>query len=162
MKRKIYPKDIVNNNPRADRTPSWDNKEMEELKKSTLYDATHKRTKIADKILEIYRRTPYRTTASGNRVAWDEPDQRREDEINDRIQRLLKTKQQLKQLRASRERLKNKQAVPQKGGQPMWEQVLIKEDLNRAIQLIRQYYYSGRTLKFKDWCSTMEKILDEF
>lgn len=164
MKRKIYPKDIVKNNPRADKIQSMgdDDKTEQEEKKKTLYDAVYKRNQIADKILEIYRRAPYRTTASGNRVAWDEPDQRREDEINDRIQRLLKAKQQLKQSQASRERLKNKKAVPQKGGQPMWEQVILKEDLNKAIQLIRQYYYSGKTLKFKDWCSMMENILDEF
>jgi hypothetical protein len=172
MKRKLYPKDIVKNNPRADKEPSWgdDEKAEEEEKKRTLYDAANKRTQIADKILEIYRRapyrgsggTPYRTTASGNRVAWDEPDQRREDEINDRIQRLMKAKQQLKQAQASRERLKGKKAVPQKAGKPMWEQIILEEDFNKAIQLIRINYYSGKTMRFKDWISTMEKILDEF
>jgi hypothetical protein len=163
MKKKLYPTDIVKNNPRADKIPSMgnDDKIEQEEKKKTLYDSVYKRNPIVDKILEIYRRTPYRTTASGNRVAWDEPDQRKENEINDRIQRLIKAKQQLKQTQASRERLKAKQAVPQKGGQPMWEQIILKEDLNKAIQLIRRYYYSGKTLKFKDWCSMMEKILDE-
>lgn len=171
MKKKLYPNDIAKNNPRADRTPTWgdDEKAEEEAKKRTLYDAANKRTQIADKILEIYRRTPYRgsgrttyrTTASGNRVAWDEPEQRREDEINDRIQRLMKAKQQLKQAQASRERLKVKKAVPQKAGEPMWEQIVLEEDLNKAIQLIRTYYYSGRTMKFKEWISTVEKILDE-
>lgn len=163
MKRKLYPKDIVKNNPRADRMPMMgnDDKIEREAKKNTLYDAVNKRNQIADKILEIYRRTPYRTTASGNRVAWDEPDQRKEDEINDRIQRLIKAKQQLKQTQANRERLKNKNAVPQKAGKPMWEHTILQEDLNKAIQLIRQHYYSGKTLKFKDWCSMMEKILDE-
>jgi hypothetical protein len=163
MKKKLYPKDIVNNNPRADRTPSWgdDDKATEEAKKRTLYDAEHKKTQIIDKIIEIYRRTPYRTTASGNRVAWDEPNQRREDEINDRIQRLIKTKQQLKQAQASRERLKAKQSVPQKAGKPMWEHIILEEDFNKAIQLLRTYYYSSRTMRFKDWISTIEKILDE-
>lgn len=170
MKKKLYPQDIVKNNPRADREPSWDDNEVEEVKKSTLYDATYKRSKIADKILEIYRRTPYRsssgntyrTTASGNRVEWDEADRRREDEINDRIQRLMKAKQQLKQAQANRKRLSSKNAVPQKAGQPMWEQIILEEDFNKAIQLIRTHYYSGKTMRFKDWISAMEKILDEF
>jgi hypothetical protein len=170
MKRKLYPKDIVKNNPRADREPSWDSNEAEEVKKSTLYDAAHKRTQIADRLLEIYRRMPYksssgnsyRTTVSGNRVEWDEADRRKEDEINDRIQRLMKAKQQLKQAQANRRRLSSKNAVPQKAGQPMWEQIILEEDFNKAIQLIRTNYYSGKTMRFKDWISAMEKILDEF
>jgi hypothetical protein len=161
MKKKLYPKDIVKNNPRADRGPSWDSDETEEVKKSTLYDAAHKRTQIADKLLEIYRRTPIRTTASGTRVAWDEPDKRREDEINDRIQRLLSTKQQLQQARLAKNRLKDRNAVPQKAGKPMWEQIMLEEDFRKAVQLIRTHYHSGRIMKFKDWISEMEKILDE-
>lgn len=160
MKKKHYPKDIVKNNPRADREPSWDDNEVEEVKKSTLYDATYKRTKIADKLLEIYRRTPYRTTASGNRVAWDEPDKRREDEINDRIQRLLKTKQQLQQARFAKNRLKDRNAVPQKAGKPMWEQQILDEDLSKATSLLRQYYYSTKVMRFREWCGIIENLID--
>jgi hypothetical protein len=160
MKKKLYPKDIVKNNPRADRDPSWDDNEVEEVKKSTLYDATYKRSKIADKLLEIYRRTPYRTTASGNRVAWDEPDKRREDEINDRIQRLLKTKQQLQQARFAKNRLKDRNAVPQKAGKPMWEQQILDEDLSKATSLLRQYYYSTKVMKFREWCGIIENLID--
>jgi hypothetical protein len=78
-KKTLYPDDIVKNNPRADRDAAdgWDDDAIEQEKKRTLYDAATRRTKIADKILEIYRRTPYqtsrgityRTTASGNRIA---------------------------------------------------------------------------------------------
>lgn len=170
-KKTLYPQDIVKNNPRADRDAAdgWDDDAIEQEKKRTLYDAATRRTKIADKILEIYRRTPYqssrgityRTTASGNRVAWDEPHPDMEDEINDRINRLMKQRELAKQQRISRERLKQKNAVPKKAGKPMYERQILEEDFNKAISLLRNAYLSGRVMRFKDWISTMEHILDE-
>jgi hypothetical protein len=142
---------------------TWnDYKAEQEAKKLTSYDVAHRSNLTADKILEIYRRTPYRTTALGNRVAWDEPEKQKENEISDRIQRLMKAKQQLQQQKLAKNKLKSRNAVPLKAGKPMFEQQILEEDLNRAIQLIRTYYHSGKTMKFKDWISVMEKILDEF
>ena len=155
-------KDIIFNNPRADRQISgMDDKAEKKIKDKMLYDDGYKRTQVTDKLLEIYRRTPYRTTASGNRVAWDEPDRRREDEINDRIQRLLKTKQQLQQARFAKNRLKDRNAVPQKAGKPMWEQQILEEDLNKATNLLRQYYYSTKVMRFREWCGIIENLIDE-
>jgi hypothetical protein len=155
-------KDKIYNNPRSDRQISgMDDKAEKQIKDKMLYDDGYKRTQVTDKLLEIYRRNQYRTTASGNTVAWDEPEKRREDEISDRIQRLLKTKQQLQQARFAKNRLKDRNAVPQKAGKPMWEQQILEEDLNQAIQLIRTHYYSGKTMRFREWCGIIEKLFNE-
>lgn len=154
-------KDTIFNNPRADRQiAGMDDKTKKQITDKMLYDNRCKKTQVADKLLEIYRRTPYRTTASGNRVAWDEPDKRREDEINDRIQRLLKTKQQLQQARFAKNRLKDRNAVPQKAGKPMWEQQILDEDLSKATSLLRQYYYSTKVMRFREWCGIIENLID--
>lgn len=132
-----------------------------------------------DKLIEIYRNMPQRnyqrqsasggsygrgiptrTTKSGNRVDWDEPSIETENQISDRIQRLQRQKQNLQQTRLGRERLKKKNMVPQKQGKPMFEGVL-NEDLNKALYLIRQYYYSPKTMRFREWCDIMEKVFDE-
>jgi hypothetical protein len=130
---------------------TWnDFKEHQEAKKLFSYDTAYRSNLTADKILEIYRRTPYRTTALGNRVTWDEPEKQKENEISDRIQRLMKAKQQLQLQKLAKNKLKSRNAVPLKAGKPMFEQQILEEDLNRAIQLIRIYYHSGKTMKFKD------------
>jgi cell fate (sporulation/competence/biofilm development) regulator YlbF (YheA/YmcA/DUF963 family) len=154
-------KDTIFNTPRSNRQiTDMDDKVKKQIADKMLYDARHKRTQVTDKLLEIYRRTPYRTTASGNRVAWDEPEKRREDEISDRIQRLLKTKQQLQQARFAKNRLKDRNAVPQKAGKPMWEQQILEEDLNKATNLLRQYYYSTKVMRFREWCGIIENLID--
>lgn len=142
---------------------TWnDYRAEQEAKKLTSYDTAYRSNLTVDKILEIYQKTPYRTTALGNRVAWDEPEKQKENEISDRIQRLMKAKQQLQLQKIAKNKLKSRNAVPLKAGKPMFEQQILEEDLNRAIQLIRTYYHSGKTMKFKDWISVIEKILDEF
>lgn len=142
----------------------WDKELEAEAKKNTLYGSLSKKHQTADKLIEVfrnYRQQPYRTTASGNRVRWDEPSIERENEISDRIQRLRQTQRQLRQARLGRDRLKSKNAVPQKASKPMWEQLILDEDLNKAITLLRQHYYSPKMMRFRDWCKVMEHLMDE-
>lgn len=142
----------------------WDKDLEAEAKKNTLYGSLTKKHKIADKIIEVfrnYRQQPYRTTASGNRVRWDEPSIERENEISDRIQRLQQTQRQLRQARLGRDRLRSKNAIPAKKSKPMWEQMILDEDLNKAITLLRQHYYSPKMMRFRDWCKLMEQLCDE-
>lgn len=142
----------------------WDKDLEAEAKKKTIYGSLTKKHQIADKIIEVfrnYRQQPYRTTASGNRVRWDEPTIERENEISDRIQRLQQTQRQLRQARLGRDRLKSKNSVPLKRTKPMWEQMILDEDLNKAITLLRQHYYSPKMMRFRDWCKVMEHLMDE-
>lgn len=145
-------------------TTGYDKDLDAEEHKNTLYGSLSKKHQIADKIIEVfrnYRQQPYRTTVSGNRVRWDEPSIERENEISDRIQRLRQQQNQLKQLRQHRNRLKSKNAVPVKSGKPMFEEQMLEEDLNKAITLLRQYYYSPKMMRFRDWVKAMENFYDE-
>ena len=152
--------------PKNNKATTGYDKDLEaEAKKNTIYGSMNKRTHIADKIIEVFRnyrqQQPYRTTASGNRIRWDEPSIERENEISDRIQRLQQAKHQLQQTRLAKSRLKNKNAVPVKAGKPMFEEQMLEEDLNKAITLLRQYYYSPKVMRFRDWCKLMEHLMDE-
>lgn len=142
----------------------WDKDLEAEAKKKTIYGSLTKKHQVADKIIEVFRNSrqqPYRTTASGRRVGWDEPSIERENEISDRIQRLQQAKHQLQQTRLAKNRLKNKNAVPQKAGKPMWEQQILDENLNSALAMLRQHYYSNKMMRFRDWCKVMEQLMDE-
>ncbi len=37
---------------------------------------------------------------------------------------------------------------------------VISEDFNRFTNKFRQYYQSGKTMRFRDWLSTIEELLD--
>lgn len=116
--------------------------------------------KKLDKIIEAFR--SYRTTISGRRVSWDEaPSIEAENQLSDRIQRLQRQKQNLQQTRLNRERLKQKNKVPQKQGKPMFEEIILDEELSKAIFLLRQHYYSPKSMRFREWCSLLERLFDE-
>lgn len=118
----------------------------------------------ADRILEMYRRRtpiPTRKTYAGHRVDWDEGDTRQDDEIADRINRLKQQQLQNKQNKLRQQRLKNANKVPMKNGTPMFEEMLLDEEFNRAIYLLRQYYYSSKSMRFREWCNMIEKVFDE-
>ena len=37
---------------------------------------------------------------------------------------------------------------------------VLLEDINRFTNKFRQYYQSGKTMRFRDWLSTIEDLLD--
>ena len=37
---------------------------------------------------------------------------------------------------------------------------ILSEDINRFTNKFRQYYQSGKTMRFREWLSTMEDLLD--
>lgn len=37
---------------------------------------------------------------------------------------------------------------------------LLSEDINRFTNKFRQYYQSGKTMRFREWLSTIEELLD--
>ena len=116
-------------------------------------------TSRAQKILEIYRNYPYRTTVSGNRVRWDEPGESDSDEIrrhNAALERARKKKQDAKA------RLKSKGAVPTKDGKPIFEGYLVvTEDLSQVLSAFRRLYSSNRSMRFRDWTKLVAQMLDD-
>ena len=68
---------------------------------------------VLQRIQEVYR-----TTAKGRKVRWDEPSESDSAEINRHNAFLAK---QLQKKRESKDRLKNKDAVPTKNGNPIFE-----------------------------------------
>lgn len=37
---------------------------------------------------------------------------------------------------------------------------VLSEDINRFTNKFRQYYQSGKTMRFREWLSTIEELLD--
>lgn len=126
-----------------------------------------------DRIIEAFRRyggysprrfsqvIPTRKTYAGHRVDWDEGDSRQDDEISDRINRLKQQQLLNKQNKLRQQRLKSQNKVPIKSGKPMFEEMMLDEDLNKAVLLLRQYYYSTKAMRFREWIGLIEKIMDE-
>ena len=107
-----------------------------------------------------------RTTGSGRRVDWDEPGERDDNpdviRHNAAVANYLKKRKQKTQ---SRDKLKSQNKVPTKDGKPMWEQmqedVELNESVNRFIMKFRGLYYSGKTMRFRDWLRVIEDLVDE-
>ncbi|MEL1233045.1 MAG: hypothetical protein VW667_03955 [Candidatus Neomarinimicrobiota bacterium] len=107
-----------------------------------------------------------RTTRSGRRVDWDEPSERDDNpdviRHNAAVANYLKKRKQKNQ---SRDKLKSQNKVPSKDGKPMWEQmqedVELNESVNRFIMKFRGLYYSGKTMRFRDWLRVIEDLVDE-
>ena len=93
---------LVPNNPQADQQLTkgghWDSKAETEARKNTLYDAAYR-------------------TAVGHWKHSDEPSEAEQFRQSDRIQQILKAQRQ----KASRERLKTKNAVPTKKGKKLFD-----------------------------------------
>ena len=111
-------------------------------------------------------RSYVRTTRSGRRVDWDEPGERDDNpdviRHNIAVANYLKKKRQKTQ---SRDKLKSQNKVPTKDGKPMWEQmqedVELNESVNRFIMKFRGLYYSGKTMRFRDWLREIEDLVDD-
>lgn len=107
------------------------------------------------RFLEIY----HRTTASGRKVAWDEPGEtdshaiRRHNAFLDR---------QLQKRRESKDRLKTKGAVPTRDGKPIFEgDLVMSEDLQKVQEMFRRLYQSNRPMRFREWIKMVAGLLDD-
>ena len=98
-----------------------------------------KRLRVAERILEAYRNSPgYRKTASGRWRQRDEPDEDEQYRQSDAINRMMAKRK----ADASRQRLKNKGAVPTKAGKPVFEEQDTKQLVPNLQSQIGQVYYS--------------------
>ena len=58
-------------------------------------------------------------------------------------------------------RLKRKGKVPNKSGNPMWEEYgLTEEDFNKFISIYRKYYQSGKMMRFREWVGVMGNLFN--
>lgn len=107
------------------------------------------------RLLEIYRRKEYRTTASGRRVQWDEPGGSDSSDIRRHNAFLAK---QLQKKRESKERLKSKGAVPTRDGKPIFEG---SGDVAQVLMTFRRLYQSNRPMRFRDWIRAVSELLED-
>jgi hypothetical protein len=122
------------------------------------YHSKSKRDQTLKNILEAYRRE-YRTTASGRRVAWDEPG---EESDNPDVRRHNAFARSFQSKQDARTRLKQKGKVPTRGGKPIFERAeLLNEELNSFLIEFRGLYHSNKTMQFKEWIKVFAKLLDD-
>lgn len=115
--------------------------------------------RITNRLLEIYRRSQYRTTLSGDKVRWDEPGEEDTPEVqrhNDALTRSHQNKA------ASKDRLKSKSAVPTRKGKPIFEDSeVLNENLQQVLSTFRQLYQSNRATNFRTWAKVVAKVLED-
>jgi hypothetical protein len=105
--------------------------------------------------LEIY----HRTTASGRKVAWDEPSETDSPEIRRHNTFLAK---QLQKKRESKDRLKSKGAVPTRDGKAIFEhEQVVTEDIHQVLMSFRRAYQSNRPMRFREWIRMVKEMLDD-
>ena len=103
-----------------------------------------------DTILEVARRSPsFYKTFSGHFKLRDEPDDDEQLRQSDLIQKSLQRRGTL----ASRNRLKSQSKVPTRNGKPIFEknQIVMDEDISKALVQIRILYNSDKLMTFKQW-----------
>ena len=112
------------------------------------------RSSVLQRIQEIYR-----TTYSGQKVAFDEPSEDDTPEVR-RHNAFLAQKLQRKQ--DAKERLKTKGAVPIKNGKPIFEgDLAVTEDVQSVLMSFRRLYQSNRPMRFRDWIKVVSDLLDD-
>ena len=101
----------------------------------------------------------YRTTYSGRKVQWDEPE---EDDTPEVRRHNAFLAQKLKQKRDAKERLKSKGAVPTRNGKPIFEgDQEITEDVQQVLMSFRRQYQSNRLMRFRDWIKIVSGLMDD-
>ena len=111
------------------------------------------------RIQEIYRSSQYRTTASGRKVAFDEPGESDTPEVRRHNAYLA---QQLQKKRDAQNHLKNKGAVPTRDGKPIFEGDLgVTEDVSQVLMSFRRHYQSNRPMRFRDWIKVVSGLMDD-
>ena len=106
------------------------------------------------RILEIF----HRTTASGRRVAWDEPGEGDTPEVRRHNAFLAK---QLQKKQNAKDRLISKGAVPTKNGNPIFESDKVNEDVHQVKMSFRRQYQSIQPMHFRDWIRMVAEMLDK-
>ena len=139
----------VPNNPQADQQLTkgghWDSKAEAQAKKNTLYDA--------------YR------TAAWHWKRSDEPDEAEQFRQSDRIQQVLRAQRQ----KASRERLKTKNAVPTKKGKKLFDEFMKEatqyrpsnkraNDSAKSLEDLRNLYNAASALEFEQWTGLINDL----
>lgn len=113
---------------------------------------------LAEHLLEIYRRSQYRTTTSGQKVRWDEPGEGDTPEVQQHNRDLKKQHQKT----VGKERLKSKSAVPTKDGKPIFESPEpLDENTLQVLTTFRQLLQSNRTTNFRTWIKVVAKVLED-
>jgi len=113
-----------------------------------------------DTILEVVRRSPgFYKTFSGHFKLRDEPDEDEQFRQSDQIQKSI----QRRRLLASRNRLKSQSKVPTRNGKPIFErnQIVMDEDISKALMQIRILYNSGKLMTFKQWLHSITDVIDD-
>lgn len=113
-----------------------------------------------DTILEIVRKSPgFYKTFAGHWKMRDEPDEEEQFRQSDEIQKSLQRRRTL----ASRNRLKAKSKVPTRNGKPIFErnQIVMDEDISKALMQIRILYNSGKLMTFKQWLHSITDVIDD-
>jgi len=106
-------------------------------------------------------RSYYRTTASNRKVRWDEPGER--DDNPDVIKHNLAVSKRLKRKKEAQRQLKANNKVPIKDGKPMFEDyetIELYENINKFLQQFRKNLYSSKRMTFREWCSSLDDLLD--
>jgi hypothetical protein len=117
-----------------------------------------RRQQIARRLLEIYRRSQYRTTTSGQKIRWDEPGEGYTPEVQQHNRDLKKHQQKT----IGKQRLKNKSAVPTKNGTPIFEELqVLDENTLQVLSTFRQLLQSNRTTNFRTWIKVVAKVLED-
>ena len=112
------------------------------------------KSSVLQRIQEVYR-----TTAKGRKVRWDEPSESDSAEIHRHNAFLAK---QLQKKRESKDRLKNKNAVPTKNGKPIFEgDLALTEDVQQVLMSFRRLYQSNRPMRFRDWIKVVSGLVDD-
>ena len=108
--------------------------------------------------MEIYRKSQYRTTTSGQKVRWDEPGEDDTPDVQQHNQDLKKQQQQT----FGKQRLKIKSAVPTKNGTPIFEEIQVLDESNlQVLSTFRQLLQSNRTTNFRTWIKVVGKVLED-
>jgi hypothetical protein len=112
----------------------------------------------AKHLLEVYRKSQYRTTTSGQKVRWDEPGEGDTPEVQQHNRDLKKQHQKT----VGKQRLKNKSAVPTKDGKPIFESPeALDENTLQVLTTFRQLLQSNRTTNFRTWIKVAAKVLED-
>lgn len=168
MKKKSYKqiKDIVFNNPRADRQQKDNDDELEEIGKSmTLYDDNNN-IKMIDRIIRAYQAKKLMLKAQEiqqNNIK----EERRTDLINRMVKGYNKNKSRISnkptspELSQSQKRERKLSDLTSRSSS--WkglESYNIEEGLNEYIRDFRKLYYSSKKLSFREWMNEIESLID--
>lgn len=162
-------KDIIYNNPRADRQDKSNDDKIEDInKRMTLYDENNIsiRMKMIDKIIRNYKAQKMRLKAQEI-----EQDNIKEQKGNDLITRMVKG------YNKNRRKIENKPNQPQlsqsekrkrkladlTSRSSSWsglEHYNINEDLNEYMRDFRKLHYSNKRMTFREWISLTRSLID--